>query len=191
MQYFVIRKKIGIHFGKYNISYLVMFIVFSVASDSLWPHGLEPSRLFCPWNFPGKNIGVGNHFLFPGIFPTQGLNSHLLHLLQWQVFSLPLQHLWLYLAIYINTCYFLEKQQPQQPPLNKNSSFPEHLGARIHTHTHTPNTTHPPHTHTTYITHTTTLTHHTHTSHTWVYTHHTHHPHHTHTHTHTHTLCPY
>lgn len=35
MQYFVIRKKIGIHFGKYNISYLVMFIVFSVASDSL------------------------------------------------------------------------------------------------------------------------------------------------------------
>ena len=28
-------------------------------SDSLRPHGLLPTRLFCPWNFPGKNTGVG------------------------------------------------------------------------------------------------------------------------------------
>ena len=26
----------------------------------------------CPWNFPGKNTGVGCHFLLQGIFPTQG-----------------------------------------------------------------------------------------------------------------------
>ena len=32
--------------------------------------------------FPGKNSGVGCHFLLQGIFPTQGLNLHLLH---WQV----------------------------------------------------------------------------------------------------------
>ena len=32
--------------------------VCSVVSDSLWPHGLQPTRLFCPWNFPGKNTGV-------------------------------------------------------------------------------------------------------------------------------------
>ena len=29
----------------------------------------------CLWNFPGKNTGVGCHFLLQGIFPTQGLNS--------------------------------------------------------------------------------------------------------------------
>ena len=28
------------------------------------PHGLQPTRLLCPWNFPGKNTGVGRHFLF-------------------------------------------------------------------------------------------------------------------------------
>ena len=35
----------------------------SVMSDSSWPHGLEPARLLCPWDFLGKNIGVGCHFL--------------------------------------------------------------------------------------------------------------------------------
>ena len=35
----------------------------SVVSDSLWPHGLQPTRLLCPWNSPGKNSGVGCHFL--------------------------------------------------------------------------------------------------------------------------------
>ena len=51
----------------------------SVMPDSLRPHGLQPSRLFCPWDFPGKDIGVGCHFLLQGIFPTQGLNLGLLH----------------------------------------------------------------------------------------------------------------
>ena len=46
--------------------------------------------LLCPWNFPGKNTGVGCHSLFQGIFLTQGLNPHLLHLLNWQADSLPL-----------------------------------------------------------------------------------------------------
>ena len=46
-----------------------------------------------PWNFPGKNTGVGCHFLLQGIFLTQGSNSHLLHLLHWQAGSLPLSHL--------------------------------------------------------------------------------------------------
>ena len=31
----------------------------------------------CPWNFPGKNTGVGCHSLLQGIFPSQGSNSHL------------------------------------------------------------------------------------------------------------------
>ena len=45
-------------------------------SDSLWPHGLQPTKLLCPWNFPGKNTGVGCHFLLRGIFPTQESSPH-------------------------------------------------------------------------------------------------------------------
>ena len=47
--------------------------------DSLRPHGLSPARLLCPWDFPGKNTGVGCHFLLQGIFPNQGSNPGLLH----------------------------------------------------------------------------------------------------------------
>ena len=35
----------------------------SVVADSLQPHGLWPTRLFCRWNFSGMNTGVGCHFL--------------------------------------------------------------------------------------------------------------------------------
>ena len=35
-----------------------------------------------------KNTGVGCHFQFQGIFPIQGSNPHLLHLLHWQADSL-------------------------------------------------------------------------------------------------------
>ena len=49
----------------------------SVMSDSLWPHGLLPARLFCPCNPPCKNIRVGCHLFLQGTFPTQGLNLSL------------------------------------------------------------------------------------------------------------------
>ena len=42
---------------------------------------------------PGKNTGLGCHTLLQGIFLTQGSTPHLLHLLHWQVWSLPLAHL--------------------------------------------------------------------------------------------------
>ena len=35
----------------------------SVVSDSQRPHGLQPTRLLCPWDFPGKSTGVGCHCL--------------------------------------------------------------------------------------------------------------------------------
>ena len=35
----------------------------SVVSDPQWPHGLQPTRVLHPWDFPGKNTGVGCHFL--------------------------------------------------------------------------------------------------------------------------------
>ena len=62
----------------------------SLSCPTLWPHGLEPARLLCPWHFPGKNTRVGCHFLLQGIFLTQGLNPCLLHC---QADSSPLLHL--------------------------------------------------------------------------------------------------
>ena len=35
----------------------------SVVSDSSRPHGLQPTRLLCPWDFQGKSTGVGCHCL--------------------------------------------------------------------------------------------------------------------------------
>ena len=43
----------------------------SAMSNSLRTHGLQFIRLLCPWNYPGKNTGVGNHSLLQEIFPTQ------------------------------------------------------------------------------------------------------------------------
>ena len=37
--------------------------VASVVSNSVRPHGLQPTRLLCPWDSPGKITGVGCHFL--------------------------------------------------------------------------------------------------------------------------------
>ena len=39
----------------------------------------KPTRLLCPWGSPGKNTGVGCHFLLQEIFPTQELTPGLLH----------------------------------------------------------------------------------------------------------------
>ena len=47
------------------------------------------SQAVCPWDFPGKNTGVGCHSLLQGIFLDQGSNPHLLH---WQAGSLSLSH---------------------------------------------------------------------------------------------------
>ena len=44
-----------------------------VMSDSLWPHGLWPTRLLCPWYFPGKKTRVGYHFLLQGNLPNPGI----------------------------------------------------------------------------------------------------------------------
>ena len=32
-------------------------------SNCVWPHRLQPTRLLRPWGSPGKNTGVGCHFL--------------------------------------------------------------------------------------------------------------------------------
>ena len=47
------------------------YYVASVVSNSLQVYGLQPARLLCPWDSPGKNTKVGYHALLQGIFPTQ------------------------------------------------------------------------------------------------------------------------
>ena len=68
----------------------------------LFSHYLVMSNSFAtPWavarqapcNFPGKNTGVGCHFSLQGIFLTQELNLHLLHLLTLVADSLPMNPL--------------------------------------------------------------------------------------------------
>ena len=85
-----------------QVSHVIYFLFFlhhskvhvcSAVSYSLRLHGLGPTTLLCPWNFPGKRTGVGCHFLLQGIFLTQGLNPSVLCLLHWLADSLPLNHL--------------------------------------------------------------------------------------------------
>ena len=42
---------------------LLLLLSRSVMSDSMRPHRWQPTRLLCPWDSPGKNTGVGCHFL--------------------------------------------------------------------------------------------------------------------------------
>ena len=62
-----------------------------------------PVRLLYPWDFPGKDTGMGCHFLLQGIFPTQGLNSCLLC---WQTDSLPLSHWEVFVNIKLLKSYY-------------------------------------------------------------------------------------
>ena len=47
-------------------------------SDSA-THGLQPTTLLGPWDFPGNSTGVGCHCLLQEIFPTQGSKPGRLH----------------------------------------------------------------------------------------------------------------
>ena len=53
----------------------VKVLSHSVMSNSLQPHGWESSRLLCPWNSPGKHIGVGSRSLLQGNPPNTGIES--------------------------------------------------------------------------------------------------------------------
>ena len=58
--------------------------------DFSMPDSSVHATLLCPRDSPGKNTEVVSHSLLQGIFPTQGSNLHLLHLLHWQEGSWPL-----------------------------------------------------------------------------------------------------
>ena len=70
---------------------LFLSLVMEGGAGVFWPP--SPGRaillLPSPWDFSGKNTGVGCHFLLQGSFPTQRSNPCLLH---WQADSLLLSH---------------------------------------------------------------------------------------------------
>ena len=67
---------------------------------------LQPPRVLCPRDFPGKNTGMGCHSILQGIFPTQRSNRGLLHC--GQIFY-HLSHRASPLLI-ISSCYLLNYQ---------------------------------------------------------------------------------
>ena len=54
--------------------WLLLFSCSVVFNSFVTPLSVA-SWLLCPWDFPGKNTGVGRHFLFQGIFPDSGIQS--------------------------------------------------------------------------------------------------------------------
>ena len=84
---------------------MYVFLITQSCPTLCDPLDLQRPRILCPWDFSGKNTGVGCCFLLQGIFPTQGSNLSLLCLLHWQADSLPIKplgkHIYTYIYIYI------------------------------------------------------------------------------------------
>ena len=62
-----------------------------------------------PWNFPGKNNGVGYHALLQGIFLTQGWNQHLLNCRRnsQELLSLGKPHKYIHTYVYMCVCVYV------------------------------------------------------------------------------------
>ena len=63
-----------------SVCVYVCMCVFShsVVFDSLWPHGLYPTRLLCPWKFSRQEYWSGQSFSSSGDLPEQGSNLSLM-----------------------------------------------------------------------------------------------------------------
>ena len=77
------------HLGNYQSYACVYAKSLQLCTILCDPMDVQPSKLLCPWDFPGKNTGADCHALLQGIFPTQGLNPSLLSPLHCQASSLP------------------------------------------------------------------------------------------------------
>ena len=93
-------------------------------SDSLWLYGLYPTRLLCPRDLPGKNNGVGCHFLLQGIFPTQESDPCLVCLPYCRLILYCLSH-WETLALFENPV----RKESESRPRGETSGC--HRGRRL------------------------------------------------------------
>ena len=84
----------------------------------LQPHGLQPAKLLCPWDSPGKNTRLGCHGLLQGIFQTQESNWCLLHLLHCRWILYPLSHVGInrQLLCYLPVSCSLHSMNSSKPP---------------------------------------------------------------------------
>ena len=83
----------------------------SVMSDCSWPHGLKPTRLLCPWDFPGKSTGVGCHHLLP----KSSLEGYIC--MAPLLLALPLAHLLIamiatHIFLSLGLCFWCDVLQP-------------------------------------------------------------------------------
>ena len=65
---------LGMYVGTATMEKSICCCLITQVCLILQTHGLQPTRLLCPWDCPDKNAGVGHHFLLQGIFPSQGSN---------------------------------------------------------------------------------------------------------------------
>ena len=77
-------------FLSFNIYLFLAVHACSVMSDSLWPHGLYPTRLLCPWGFSSQEYWIWLLFPPPGESSQPRDQAHISCLLHWQADSLPL-----------------------------------------------------------------------------------------------------
>ena len=74
------RSKTNVHTHTHTQNYISESVSHLVVPNSLWSHELQPTKLLCPWDFPGKDTGVVCHFLLQGLFLTQeGSSPGFLH----------------------------------------------------------------------------------------------------------------
>ena len=59
------------------LNFLYVCSVVSVMSDSLWPHGLQPTRLLCPWWFSRQEYWSGLPCPPPWDLPDPGMETRL------------------------------------------------------------------------------------------------------------------
>ena len=97
----------------------------SLVSDSWRPHGLQPTRLLRPWDFPGKSAGAGCHCLL-----WHSVDSYYKILAIFLVlYSMPLYIIYF---IYNSLCLLMILLE-----VTKNSIWKSQLGNRWQTHVKT------------------------------------------------------
>ena len=107
-----------LHKKEFQFSLVILECLVTVMSESLQPFGLQHTRLLYPWDFSGKNTGVGCHFLLQGIIPSSGTEPAFPVSLVLQADFLPAKPLG-------KPLYFLKQDQFRtQRFCFQNSSFP-------------------------------------------------------------------
>ena len=129
---FMIKKKKNSPESGHRGNMHVCMLSHSVMSNSLQPSGLQSTMILCPWDFSGKNSGVGCHFLFQGIFLTQELNLCLLQLLHCRWILYLLSHQGFPKGTYLNIIKAIYDKPTANIILNgdKLKAFPLRSGTR-------------------------------------------------------------